>query len=183
MARLPLIEADQATEAAQSGLARVKAGLGLVPNMAKAMANSPVVVDAWFSLNSTLAGGGLDAKLREKLALSVAELNECDYCLSAHTAIGGIVGIGEEEISAARRCVSPNSKESAALRFAKAIVDSRGAVTDQELAAVKDAGFGEGEIAEILGAVVLSIFTNYFNRLAQTDIDFPVVRARQAAAA
>ncbi|MGB7292844.1 MAG: carboxymuconolactone decarboxylase family protein [Thermodesulfobacteriota bacterium] len=159
----------------------MQAKLGLTPNMMRTMANSPVVLEAYLNFNNTLAGGSLSAKLREQIALAVAETNGCEYCLSAHTAIGEMVGLGRDEILSSRQSVSTDKKVDAALRFAKTIVAHSGDVPDDDVKRVREAGYSEGEISEIIANVALNVFTNYFNQVAQTEIDFPRVALSSAA--
>jgi AhpD family alkylhydroperoxidase len=112
--------------------------------------------------------------LREKLALAVSQANSCDYCLAAHTTIGGLVKIPSDEILSSRHGNSKDEKTQAALKFALDVLGSQGHVSDSALADVRAAGFSDGEIGEIVAHVALNVFTNYFNSVAQTDIDFPV---------
>jgi AhpD family alkylhydroperoxidase len=142
--------------------------------MTRVMANSPAVLDAYLQLSGAI-GETLSPQLREKIALLAAQENACDYCVSAHTAVGRIVGIADDEIAASRRGESSDAKDAAALAFTRSFFDTKGAVSDADLAAIRDAGYADGEIAEIAGNAIASIFTNYFNRLAQTEIDFPKV--------
>jgi AhpD family alkylhydroperoxidase len=120
------------------------------------------------------ATGKLDAKFREQIALGVAQANSCEYCLSAHTAIGRMVGLKPDEIAGSREAHSSDAKRDAGLQFVQALVVQRGMVSDQALAQVKAAGFSDG-IAEIVANVALNILTNYFNHVARTDVDFPLV--------
>jgi AhpD family alkylhydroperoxidase len=110
--------------------------------------------------------------LREQIALLSAETNRCGYCATAHTAIGKMVGLNENEILAAREAGSTDRKTDAALKFAKQLIVGRGAVSDADLQTVKNAGFTEGEIGEIVANVALNLFTNYFNETAQTELIF-----------
>lgn len=183
MARLSKVAPEAATGKVKALYGRVEGALGLVPNMVQTMAVSPAVAEGWFALNGALSTGSLGAALGEKLALGVGEANRCDYCLSAHTAIGRSIGVSDGELEASRRLESPSAKEAAALRLAAQIVDARGAVTDEQLEVARDAGLSDGDIAEVVGHVVLNVFTNYFNRLARTEIEFPVVRSFQQEAA
>jgi AhpD family alkylhydroperoxidase len=128
---------------------------------------------------SALHKGLLPTTLQEQIALAVAESNECDYCLSAHSVLGRGAGLSSEDIVASRDGRASDPKAAAAIEFARAVVERRGAVTDQEIARVRGAGFGSGEIAEIIAHVGLNVFTNYFNRAVQTEIDFPRVSAGQ----
>ena len=122
-----------------------------------------------------MAGGSLPAKLREQIALVVAATNNCEYCLSAHSAVGQILGLGKEEIWDSRRGESSEGKIGVALSFARELVTERGRVYEKELDQVRRAGFSEGEITEIIANVALNLFTNYFNHVAAPSIDFPSV--------
>jgi len=153
--------------------------LGVVPNMMRTMAHSPAVLDAYLAFGGALQRGLLPASLQEQIALTVAEVNACDYCLSAHSALGRGAGLSDDDIAASRDGRASDARAAAALRFARALIDRRGAVNDQDVARVRSAGFGDGEIAEIIAHVGLNVFTNYFNRSVQTEIDFPVVTAGQ----
>ena len=175
MSRLQTIDPSTATGKAKDLLDAVKGKLGLVPNMTKVMAASPAVLEAYLGFSGALAGGLLDAKTREQLALLTAQQNHCDYCLSAHTAIGKMVGLKQEQIVASREGEGIHPKTTAALAFAKQILDTKGQVSEADLDAVRGAGFSEGEIAEIIAHVALNVFTNYFNVAADVDIDFPRV--------
>lgn len=183
MPRLQAIDPKSATGKAKDLLDSVNAKFGMTPNMMRSMANSPAVLEGYLSLNGALGGGLLDARLREQLALAIADANSCEYCLSAHTAIGKMVGLNDNEILASREASSGDDRTDAALKFAHLLVVKRGELLDSEVDAVRAAGFGDGEIAEIVAHVALNTFTNYFNHVAQTVVDFPKVQlaaARQA---
>jgi uncharacterized peroxidase-related enzyme len=152
----------------------------MVPNMVATMAQSSAVASAWVGFNHALAQGSLSAKSRERLALVVAEENACDYCLAAHTFLGGKAGLSEQEILDNRRGTSDEPKVAAALAFARKLVRNRGQVGDAEVADLRAHGFTEGEIAEIIANVALNVFTNYFNIAAGTEIDFPKAPALKA---
>jgi uncharacterized peroxidase-related enzyme len=175
MSRLQVVDPSTATGKAKDLLDAVKAKLGLVPNMTKVMASSPEVLEAYLGFNGALAGGQLDPKIREQLALVTAQQNHCDYCLSAHTAIGKMVGLKPEQILESREGKGNNDKATAALTFAKGVLDSKGQIGESDFAAARAAGFSDGEIAEIIGHVALNVFTNYFNVATEVDIDFPKV--------
>jgi uncharacterized peroxidase-related enzyme len=155
--------------------------LGVVPNMTRAMANSPAALDAYVRFDAALAAGTLPRKTHEQIAIAVAEANACDYCLSAHTVLGGLAGLTPDDLNLAHAGQAADAKTNAALQFALKIVKSRGRVAPADVQAVHAAGYTDGEVAEIVGAVALNIFTNYFNNVAGTDIDFPVVRSTQSA--
>jgi uncharacterized peroxidase-related enzyme len=175
MARIQAVNYEQATGKTRELLDGVRAKLGMTPQMMKAMAQSPAVLEGYLNFSTALGGGTLSAKLREQIALISAEVNACDYCASAHTAIGKMVGLGEDAILSARKGHSSDHRTDAALQFARNVIINRGEVSDGAVQALKDGGFSEGEIGEIIANVALNIFTNYFNIIAKTDIDFPKI--------
>lgn len=176
MSRIQPVKHEQASGKVKEWLDAVKAKLGTAPNMVKTMAQSPAVLEGYLNFDRALAGGRLDARLREQIALISAEVNGCGYCASAHTAIGKMVGLGTDAILAARSGHSSDSKAEAALRFARTVIVNRGEVSDADVQAVRQAGFSDGEIGEIVANIALNIFTNYFNTVAKTEIDFPKVQ-------
>jgi uncharacterized peroxidase-related enzyme len=173
MSRLQVVDPSTAAGKVKDLLDAVKAKLGLVPNMTKVMANSPAVLEAYLGFNGALAAGHLDPKIREQIALLTAQQNHCDYCLSAHSVIGKMVGLKPEQIVASRQGNGGSEKATAALMFAKRVLDGKGQINESDLVAVRIAGFSDAEIAEIIAHVALNIFTNYFNVAAEVDIDFP----------
>lgn len=181
MSRLKATDPSTATGKAKELLDAVKGKLGIVPNMTRVMATSPAVLEAYLAYSGALAGGLLDAKTREELALFTAQENSCDYCLSAHTAVGKMVGLKHEEIIASRHGNGNNARTTAALTFAKRVLDAKGQISEADLTEVRKAAFSDGEIAEIIAHVALNVFTNYFNIAADVDIDFPKVSHSQVA--
>ena len=181
MPRLNPIQPEQATGKAKELLDAVQAKLKITPNMTRVMANSPAVLQGYLSFSGALAGGALDPKLREEIALEVGEQNSCQYCVSAHTAIGKMTGLSDAEIDAARDAKSSSAKATAALAFARQIVAKQGRATEADVEAVRRAGFSDAEIAEIIAHVALNVFTNYFNNTAGTEVDFPKIQLRHAA--
>lgn len=180
MTRLKALSPDEATGKTKELFNGIKSKLGMVPNMMRTMGNSSAVLEGYLNLSGALAHGTLGAKTGELIALTVAESNACDYCLSAHSFIGEkLVGIDKTSLSAAREGNSSNGKVDAALKFAQALVNTKGSVSDADLNAVKAAGYTDGEVAEIVAHVALNILTNYFNKTVNTTIDFPVVNAHQ----
>lgn len=173
MSRLTQIAPESATGKAKELLDAVKGKLGLVPNMTRAMANAPAVLNGYLQLSGALGQGALPAKTREQIALAVAEANGCDYCLAAHTAIGKMTGLTADQIRDSRRGTAVDPKADALVRFARAVVDTKGQVSGADLQTVREAGYDDGAIAEVVAHVALNVFTNYFNTVADTDIDFP----------
>lgn len=179
MSRINPVDRNTTEDRVGRNFAAVERQLGVVPNMHRTMARSPWVLEGYLALGGALRRGRLSAPLQEQIALAVAEVNECDYCLSAHTALGRGAGLSDEQLDASREGRDPDPKVAAALQFARAVVEHRGGVSDQELARIRAAGFSDGEVAEIIANVALNVFTNYFNRAAHTEIDFPEVRSGQ----
>jgi len=175
MQRLQAIDPETATGPAKQLLDGVQKKLGFTPNIMRTMANSPAVLQGYLNFSNALSKGSLSPKLREQIALVVAQDNQCEYCLAAHSAIGHTVGLSEEAIRDSRRGESPDGKEAAILKFASTLVVNRGWVTDEKIAKLHKAGVTEGEIAEVIANVSLTLFTNYLNHVAQTEIDFPEV--------
>ena len=175
MQRLKAVSPETASGKAKELLDAVQEKLGMTPNLIRTMAGSPAVLEAYLGLTGGLAGGVLPAKLREQIALTVSEANGCHYCLAAHSAVGKMVGLSEEDIADSRHGVSPDSKVDAALRFARMLVERRGWADDGDVSRLRAAGYGDSEIAEIVANVALSIFTNYFNHVAETVVDFSEV--------
>ena len=183
MPRIQPIDPAQAADKAKELLDGVHKTLGRTPNLMRTMANSPAVLDAYLGFGKALAGGSLSARLREQIALTVAGANGCEYCAAAHTALGKMLGLDSAELAANLDARSSDPAIAAALRFARAIVVERGWVDDAELARVREAGYGEGEVAEIIAAVALNTFSNIFNHVAETEVDFPPVALATKAAA
>ncbi len=173
MSRLNQIAPDAAPAKAKELLDAVKAKLGLVPNMTRAMANAPAALSGYLQFSGALSHGALPAKSREQIALAVAQANGCDYCLAAHTAIGKMSGLTADQIRDSRAGTAVDPKVDALLRFARQVVDAKGRVSDRDLQTIREAGYDDGAIAEVVAHVALNVFTNYFNNVAETDIDFP----------
>jgi uncharacterized peroxidase-related enzyme len=168
---------------AQASLGAVARSLGSVPNLFRLVANSPAALQGYLALGAAVGSSSLDPQLQERIALAVAELNGCDYCLSAHTYLGrNVAKLDDAEITANRNGTSNDMRAAAAVRFAAQVVRSRGHVADADLQAVRAAGYRDDEIVEIVLAVALNTFTNYVNEVAQTEVDFPLVHATRAAA-
>ena len=174
MQRITAINHEESTGKAKDLLDGVKAKIGFAPNLMKTLASSPATLEAYLNFSGAL-GTTLNAKLREQIALTTAEINGCRYCASAHSAIGKMSGLDEVAITNARRAASDDAKTDAALKFASALIVSRGKVSPADYLALTDAGYAEKEITEIVGNVALNIFTNYFNEVAGTEVDFPVI--------
>jgi uncharacterized peroxidase-related enzyme len=176
MPTLPAIQPATASDQAKEALDEVRKSLGSIPNMAKSMAHSPALVKAWLAMSGALAGGALPPAVRERISLATAEHNRCSYCLSAHTFLAKKVAkLDDEEIERARHATSADPHVAALLALADAISNGHGSVEDPVLDAARAAGATDAEIAEVVGNVALNILTNYFNILAGTESEFPLV--------
>jgi uncharacterized peroxidase-related enzyme len=173
MNRIPAIDPVNATGPVAGLFTAVKAKLGVVPNLMRTFAQSPAVFEGYLGFTGALAKGVLPARVREQLALAISEANGCDYCLSAHTMLGRGAGLTPEGIEAARRGAAEDPKVDALLRFARDVVETRGAVSDESLAGVRAAGASDAEIVEVVAHVAANVLTNYTNNVARTTIDFP----------
>ncbi len=181
MARIQPVNRENAHPEVASILDAVQKKMGTVPNLISTMANSAAVANAYLGFSQSLSAGALPARLREQIALVVGETNSCDYCVAAHTLLGKGAGLSEQETCDARRATAADDKEQAAIDFARLLVANRGQVSDDELQQVRAAGYNDGEVAEIVANVSLNIFTNYFNHVADTDVDFPAAPELAAA--
>ncbi len=178
MQRIQPVQVTEAPAKSRQLLEGVQRKMGMVPNFMKTLAQSPAALTGYLNLNQAL-DGALTRPLREQIALAVAGVNGCNYCASAHSAIGAGVGIGPDELAANLHGESQDGPTRAALQFARAIVEKRGQVSDEDIDEVRAAGYADPQIAEIVAVVALNVFTNYFNHVAATDIDFPVVDTAQ----
>lgn len=177
MSRINIPTRETAPAASQPLLDAVEKNLGVVPNLFRLIGLSPAALQGFLGLNGALAKT-LDVKTRERIALAVAQVNGCDYCLSAHTYLGlNLAKLDAAEVERNRKAASSDPKANAAVGFAASLTANRGKVTDGELQAVRDAGYSDAQIVEIVALVAENVFTNFLNIAAQTEIDFPVVRA------
>lgn len=172
---------DAAPAAAKPLLEAVGKQLGSVPNLFRVVANSPAALEGYLGLSSALVKGSLPAATRERIALAVAEINGCNYCLAAHAFLGKkFARLDEAEILANRNGHSGDPKADAAVKFAAAVTTARGHVSDHDLQAVKLAGYDDAQVVEIVLHVALNTLTNYVNEVARTELDFPAVTALAA---
>lgn len=181
MNRITPLDPAQATGQAKQLFDGVQAKLGIVPNLTRVLANSPAALEGYLSFSAALAGGTLGAKVREQIALAVAEGHLCGYCLSAHAYIGGKVGLSAEDIAEARQTNAASDKTDATLKLARSILVQRGQISDDALKAARAAGLTDGEMVETTANVALNIFSNYINHVARTVVDFPEVKPGDSA--
>lgn len=173
MTRLNPVNRSTADAKTTQMLDGVEKKLGILPNMISTMAQSNAAANAYLGASNALAGGLLPATVREQIALTVGEANNCSYCVAAHSAIGVRAGLDKQALIDSRMARDGDQKINAILQFTKQVVESRGEVSDSDVAQLKDHGVSQGEIAEVIAHVALNIYTNYFNKVAATEIDFP----------
>jgi uncharacterized peroxidase-related enzyme len=173
MSRLAPLDPAVATGRVRELLDALKAQLGGVPNLMRSFAHSPAALEFFMSGSQALAGGVLPGKLREQIDLAVSEVNGCRYCLAAHSFLGKKQGLTERQIADARRGAADEVKVDAIVRFARTLTLNRGQVPETDVARLRKSGVTDAEIAEVIAAVALKIFTNYFAVFAGTDVDFP----------
>lgn len=181
MSRVPLHTASTAPAASQPLLAQVQGAFGATPNMFRAVANSPAALQLMWAGFGALGGGSLPAKLGEQVAVAIADRNRCEYCLAAHTALGRKAGASASEMAEAQAGRSADPHTAAALAFALKVVEHRADVTAADVQALRNAGFSDEAVVELLAHVALNLFTNYINVALAVPVDFPKVALRQAA--
>jgi len=181
MSRINIVSNETANSEQKNLLEAIQSQLGMVPNFLKVFANSPAALRAFLGLHGIANQGSLDAQTRERIALGVAQQNACEYCLSAHTAIGRKAGLNAAEIQANRAGSSQDAKAAVAVKFARALVENMGEVTSAEILEVRNAGYNDAEIVEIITHAGMNILTNMIGKASRVEIDFPKVELKIAA--
>lgn len=181
MARINIVTTESANSEQKDLLAAIEARLGMVPNFLKVFANSPTALKAFLGLHGISGAGSLDPQTQERIALALAQQNSCEYCLSAHTAIGRKSGLTGAEIEANRAGTSEDAKAAVAVRFARSLVANLGEVTTAELIEMRAAGYDDSDIVEVITHVGMNILTNLLGKASRVDIDFPKVELKLAA--
>ena len=181
MTRVNLVDPVSASPAVKPALDQIRGAFGVVPNMFRAVANSPAALASMWGSFGALGGGTLPAKLGEQIAVAVADRNHCGYCLAAHTALGRKAGASAEEMTAAQAGQAADPKTDEALRFALKLVEQRGQVSGDDVRRLREVGFADEGVVEIVAHVALNLFTNYVNVALNVPLDFPSVKLRSAA--
>lgn len=181
--RIPGLEPSQATGQTRKILERIQAKLGRIPNLVSVMANSPATLQGYVALGEAQQASLFSKAFQEQMALAVAEANQCAYCLSAHTALGKMNKLSDDEMLRNREGTSEDARTETALRFAQNVVRTRAMISDEDLSHLRRAGYSDGEIIEIVFNVVANILTNYINHVAGTLVDFPEASSLDAKAA
>lgn len=176
MTRILPVDLNSTDTATADTLAAVKGKLGILPNLFTTLARSSVALNGYLQLSDTVAEGRLTSKQREMIAIAVAQENSCGYCLSAHAAIGKSVGLEENVIASVRKGSAVDVIDNAIIKFSLNVVRSHGDVSDDALNAIRIEIEDDGIILEIITNVVLNILSNYVNRVADTEIDFPAIQ-------
>lgn len=169
------IESGLVPAASQPLLTQIQQAFGTLPNMFKAVANSPAALQSMWAAFGALGQGTLGARLGEQIAVAIANRNRCEYCLAAHTLLGQNAGADPAEMAAAQTGQSADRRTAAALAFVLKVVEQRAQVTDADVAHLREAGFGDEQIVEIMAHVALNLFTNYINVALDVPVDFPMV--------
>ena len=178
MSRIALIDAANTTPDRQALLGQVHAAFGATPAMFRAVANSPAALASMWGSFGALDGGRVSPLLGEQIAVAIANRNACEYCLAAHTALGRKAGASSEQMAAAQVGQSSDTATAAALAFALKVVENRAQIGDADVQALRDAGFDDELIVEILAHVALNLFTNYVNVAFDVPVDFPKIALR-----
>jgi uncharacterized peroxidase-related enzyme len=181
MSRLTVISNETANPEQKALLDAIQSQLGMIPNFLKIFANSPAALRAFLGLNGIANEGSLDPQTRARIAVGLAQQNSCQYCLSAHTSIGQQAGLTTTEIAANRTGCSQDEKAAVALRFARSLVEHMGEVSTAEITEVRQAGYSDAEIVEIITHVGMNILTNILGKASRVEIDFPKVELKIAA--
>lgn len=176
MARLHSVDPASASGKAKELLDRVLQSRGRVPNMIRLMANSPAALGGYVDFAAALAGSALPAEIRARIAVLVAAHGESAYTLALASTLARNAGLTEADIQAR------DPRTGAALRFSELLLEKRGHVSSLHLDTLKQAGFGDGEIAELVATVALNIYRNYFTLVAAPEIDLPGSSADATAA-
>lgn len=182
MPRIRSVDPQHAEGHAKELLATVEQAFGVVPNAARVMANSPAVLDGFLALSTAMSRAAIGDKLHHQIRLTASEANACSYCTSILCAMGPATGLSAADLVEARAASAKDARTDAALRFARAVLETRGKVRDDDLQSVRQAGFGDAEIVEIVAGVVVGCFTNFINNVAKTALDNPDAPALTACA-
>lgn len=183
MQRVHSVDVQAAQGRAQELLGVVEKAFGVIPNAAKVMANSPVVLDSFLAFSTAMSQATIGEKLHTQVKLATSEANDCDYCTSLFCAVGPKAGLTADDLLAGRTAQAREPRTDAALKFSRAVLETRGKVSDNDLRLVRQAGFGDAEIVEVVASVVLGCFTNFLNNVADTTLDVPQAGALSCAAA
>ncbi len=175
MSRINTVTLETANVEQKALLTAIQGQLGMVPNFLKVFANSPAALRAFLGLHSIANEGSLDLQTRERIALAVAQENSCEYCVSAHTAIGRKAGLSGAEMEANRAGTSQDAKAAVAVKLARSLIENQGDITTAELIEARSAGYTDADIVEIITHVGMTLLTTILGKASRVEIDFPKV--------
>ncbi|MEY9380504.1 carboxymuconolactone decarboxylase family protein [Rhizobium leguminosarum] len=175
MSRTVVLTPAQVPAESKQTLDMFTKNIGFTPNMLAAFAQSPIAFNAWATLLSSLSKA-LDVKTRDSIGLAVSEVNGCNYCLTVHSFTAEhMAKLPADDIILARKGHASDPKRDAAVQFAQKVIKSRGQVSEGDLKAVRDAGYTDANIIEIVALVAMFSLTNFFNNVFDPETDFPAV--------
>jgi len=145
---------------------------GILSNMIKTLAQSPRALEGYLQFRNALSGSRLSPTICEQIALVVAQTNLCEYSLAEHAHLAAQLGLKKEQIKASREARSMDKRTDVILRFARDLAARKGECPVVEL---RESGYSDADIIEVIAYVAFNTFENYLNDVAQTDLDFPKV--------
>lgn len=177
--RLPAVAFEQATGATAEVFQRIKKSVGRVPNAYATLGtHAPAALAVMLQADAVLTSGALSRQDQELIKLVVSEAAGCDYCVAAHTLVGKMTGLAPEAMRQARHGKpTGDARQDALVRFLNVLIRRPGTIPQAEYDAIRAAGYDERQLADIALAVAVITFTNVFNRINDTDVDFPAVAA------
>lgn len=172
MSRISTLSLEHATDTTRPLLEGVQKKIGFLPNVFKTLAHAPAVLSSYLQQSATLGKTSLSATEKEAIFLATSQVNGCDYCLAAHTVFAGKAGLSAPDILSAR-----NGQLNAFATLAREITESRGHLSNEQIAAARAAGINDSKLIEVIAHVAAQTLTNYLNNAALTEIDFPAIDA------
>ncbi|MBW8791117.1 MULTISPECIES: carboxymuconolactone decarboxylase family protein [Rhizobium] len=175
MSRTVVLTPEQVPAESKQTLDTFTRNIGFTPNMMAAFAQSPIAFNAWATLLGSLSKT-LDVRTRDSIGLAVSEVNGCNYCLTVHSFTAEhMAKLPADDIILARRGHAKDPKRDAAVQFARNVIETRGNVSDAHLKEVRDVGYTDANIIEIIALVAMYSLTNFFNNVFDPEKDFPLV--------
>lgn len=173
MTRLHVVTPQQSDGRVKELFAGIQASVGMIPNIYQGVANSPAALEGLLHLGKVLGTGQLSGAEIEAVKLVVSQAYGCNYCLAAHTLLGKKHGLTEGETIAVRRGTIEQPKLGALVKFVNAVFRPEGRASDDDVRALRAAGYNDAQITEVVLVIAQTVFTNLFNRVHQTPVDFP----------
>jgi uncharacterized peroxidase-related enzyme len=173
MTRLNVVEPDEAEGEVARTYESVRREMGTIPNIFRGMANSPAALRAYLCIDEALEDAALSEAERHIVYLAASQVNECNYCLSAHTLLGKKLGLSEQHLIDVRMGEVGDNKHRALVRFTRSVMENKGSIDDTTLEGFRMAGYGDAHAAEVCAVIAQATFSNYFNHVHETPLDFP----------